>query len=255
MKRPYGIYFRKLALIVSLAAVFLEIGLRIEGKAVFYLQEYRNRQTLKQRGDYRILCLGEATTQNQYPPILEEILNQHDIGVRFAVIDKGNAAATSAGILNSVEAYLDIYRPDLVIVMMGINDSGADVLNAKADLPGIIRFFTSMRTYKIARSLWPHVDRKLKAIGSFRTRDDGRKRDKGKGLPAAPDSPQELCVLSQPAVPCTQAIEPVPHDDNAYIARAFEHQRRGDFTQAEISFRKALETNPRNDGAYSCLVF
>jgi len=58
------------------------------------IQEYHNLQSIKQKGTYRIMCLGESTTRREYPPFLEEILNQRNIGVRFSVIDKGRGAQT-----------------------------------------------------------------------------------------------------------------------------------------------------------------
>lgn len=83
---------QKILLIIlglSLTFVILEIGLRLEGFVLLSIQEYKNRVSLKQKGTYRIMCLGESTTQGQYPGFLEEILNQRNIGIRFSVIDKG----------------------------------------------------------------------------------------------------------------------------------------------------------------------
>ena len=71
---------------LCLCAVMLEIGLRIGGATFFFLQEYRNRLSLRERGTYRIMCLGESTTalggKNSYPSQLEEILNKHNIGIK-----------------------------------------------------------------------------------------------------------------------------------------------------------------------------
>ncbi|MCX5702370.1 MAG: hypothetical protein NTW64_05310, partial [Candidatus Omnitrophica bacterium] len=66
---------------LSLCIVLLEAGLRLGGFIILSLQEYRNNLSIRQKGAYRIICLGESTTQNQYPPFLEEILNQRNIGI------------------------------------------------------------------------------------------------------------------------------------------------------------------------------
>ncbi|MCX5702464.1 MAG: hypothetical protein NTW64_05805, partial [Candidatus Omnitrophica bacterium] len=66
---------------LSLFFVLLEAGLRLGGFILLSLQEYRNNLSIRQKGAYRIICLGESTTQNQYPPFLEEILNQRNIGI------------------------------------------------------------------------------------------------------------------------------------------------------------------------------
>ncbi|MDD2680268.1 MAG: hypothetical protein PHO03_05690 [Candidatus Omnitrophica bacterium] len=71
-----------------LTLILLEAGLRLGGFILLSMQEYRNKQTIKQKGAYRIICLGESTTQDQYPQFLEQALNQRNIGVRFSVIDR-----------------------------------------------------------------------------------------------------------------------------------------------------------------------
>ena len=69
---------QKIALMILglfLFVVLLEIGLRIDGSIYSFQQEYRNRLSIKKRGAYRILCLGESTTvgrgKNSYPRQLE----------------------------------------------------------------------------------------------------------------------------------------------------------------------------------------
>ena len=79
MKKTYVI--PKIFLIISglfLSVVLLEMGLRIGGFVCVSLQEYRNIKSIRKKGTYRILCLGESTTAEQWPPPLEEILNQQD---------------------------------------------------------------------------------------------------------------------------------------------------------------------------------
>ena len=63
--------------------------MRLGGFVILSLQELKNRVSITQKGEYRILCLGESTTQGQYPPFLEETLNRRNIGIKFSVIDKG----------------------------------------------------------------------------------------------------------------------------------------------------------------------
>lgn len=64
------------------------MSLRLGGLVFTSLQEHRNYLSVKQKGAYRILCLGESTTAGQYTAFLEEILNQRNIGIKFSVIDK-----------------------------------------------------------------------------------------------------------------------------------------------------------------------
>ena len=81
---------QKITLIVFgifLFFILFEVGLRVGGIFYLSLQEYKNIKTLKEKGEYRILCLGESTTANQWPGPLEDILNQSNLGIKFSVID------------------------------------------------------------------------------------------------------------------------------------------------------------------------
>jgi len=89
---------------VFLFLILLEAGLRLGGFILLSIQEYRNLQSIKQKGTYRIMCLGESTTQGQYPQFLEQVLNQRNIGVRFSVVDKGIAGTNTPAILSQVES-------------------------------------------------------------------------------------------------------------------------------------------------------
>ena len=109
-----------LGIVFSILA--LELGLRLGGFLFISFQEYSNRISLYKKGTYRIMCLGESTTARQYPPYLEEILNQRNIGIKFSVIDKGVIGTNTVAILFELEGNLNTYKPDMVITMMGNND-------------------------------------------------------------------------------------------------------------------------------------
>ncbi len=106
--------------------LILEVGLRLGGWAFFLLQENHNRKNIDSNTEYRILCLGESTTalggENAYPAQLERILNSRSNARKFKVINKGFPATTTDQILAKVPGYLDEYKPQLVVSMMGIND-------------------------------------------------------------------------------------------------------------------------------------
>ena len=59
---------------------------------------------------------------SSYPKQLEDILNNLDPGIRFAVINKGIPSANTGMIVSRLEENLNIYQPDMVLVMMGVND-------------------------------------------------------------------------------------------------------------------------------------
>ena len=118
-------FWKKIALMIFglfLSILFIEAGLRLGGLILSSLQEHRNMHAVMQKGTYRIMCLGESTTAGQYPSFLEDILNQRNIGVRFSVINKGIPATNTEVILSELKGNLNKYKPDMVVVMMGIND-------------------------------------------------------------------------------------------------------------------------------------
>lgn len=105
--------------------MLLETGLRLGGFVLLSIQEHRNACSIKDKNTYRILCLGESTTQNHWPPFLQEILNQRNRGIKFSVIDKGLGGTNTSAILERLEINIKQYQPHMVITMMGINDYGA----------------------------------------------------------------------------------------------------------------------------------
>jgi hypothetical protein len=77
------------------------------------MKEFWNLWSIKQRGAYRILCLGESTTEWKYPFFLAEALNQRNTGVCFSVIDKGKSGTNSPAILSRVESYSNEHQPEV----------------------------------------------------------------------------------------------------------------------------------------------
>ncbi len=227
--------------------IFLETGVRFSGFMVRSVQEYRNRQSLQQKDTYRIMCLGESTTARQYPPYLEEILNQRHTGIHFSVIDKGIGGTNSAVILAQLESNLNQYHPDMVIAMMGINDGG---IRYYKDIPEAgTKLFHYWKTYRLIRLLWVHILAKAKEEGSLKKaialnpKNDRAYVELGQ-LYQAQDK------LSQAEDSLKQAIALNPQSDRAYLRLGWFYQAQGKLSRAEDLLRKAIELNPQNDRAY-----
>ena len=110
---------------ILLAAVVLEIVLRLGGFVYIFMQEQANRKA--DDGNCIILCLGESTTQDSiryssWPRILEKKLNDRSDDISFSVINKGIAGTSSSIIVRNLDANIKKYKPDIIAVMMGIND-------------------------------------------------------------------------------------------------------------------------------------
>jgi len=98
---------QKLGLVVIglfLTVLIPEAALRLGGSIILSRQAYRNALAMRQKGTYRIMCIGESTTQRQYPTLLEQALNRANLGFRFSVIDRGLICTTSSFLLQRMES-------------------------------------------------------------------------------------------------------------------------------------------------------
>jgi tetratricopeptide (TPR) repeat protein len=166
---PWRAMFSRVALVmlgVLTALVILEVGMRSAGYAMRLAQEHRNRQALGRKHELRVLCLGESTTagsseHGRYPEMLEDILNRQEVGVRFAVVNQGRIGATTNEIVAEIEDDLDEIEPDVVVVMMGINDGGKTHAYGSIIAPGLRRWYGSLRVYKLYRLIQFALEQKL----------------------------------------------------------------------------------------------
>lgn len=114
---------------IFLSLVIIEVLLRLSAFVYLSWRDYDNKMGPNKEASerYRILCLGESTTalggENSYPAQLERVLNQRQTERRFKVINEGVPGTDTFNILSELEYNLYRYKPDMVAVMMGINDT------------------------------------------------------------------------------------------------------------------------------------
>ena len=111
---------------VFVSLLLLELGLRVVGWGFFAVQRAENRRALAGGGERVVLCVGESTTAlggaDSWPSQLEDALNAGG-GPTYAVVNGGIPGGTTAMILGAIEDHLDRYQPQLVVAMMGANES------------------------------------------------------------------------------------------------------------------------------------
>lgn len=110
---------------------------------------------------YRILCLGDSFTQGigagrgeDYPYQLQKLLNNLGLAEKFMVINKGLAGQNSSELLAELEVNLNVYSPDLVIILTGMNDGFNAHLHhlalGKTDLFSLFKsWISTLRIYKL----------------------------------------------------------------------------------------------------------
>jgi len=229
---------------IVFSTLILELGLRLGGFLFTTLQECNNRISFYKKGTYRIMCLGESTTAGQYPHFLEEILNQCNIGIKFSVIDKGIPAINTINILSQLEKNLNTYKPDMVITMMGNNDSA---ISYYKDIPEANReLFQHCSLYRFIRSIYMHIVHKLKKEDIYGLDKAGSKRrTEPKETPSAAEN-----KFSSSEESFKKAIALNPKNDGAYVELGWLYRMQGKFPEAEELFKKAIALNPKNDKAY-----
>jgi tetratricopeptide (TPR) repeat protein len=249
-------FWQKIALMflgLILSLMLLEGGMQLGGFVLVSVQKYGNLQSIKQKGSYRILCLGESTTDRQYPKHLERILNQRNIGIHFSVIDGGRPGTNTNTILSRVESYLADYHPDIVVTMMGINDGhGSHMPPGMIATSGEAPFIRSLRTYKLAQLLWLHIMTKAKEMGLYKPAEDRHTSEKTQ-TPLPPHRTRLRETSPRPTLAqdaSGKAVGPNPYDDNANVKSGSPPPNQGEFAQADASFKKAIELDPKNDKAY-----
>ena len=204
--------------------------MRMAGFSLQYLQERRNLASMRQKGTYRILCLGESTTADMvgvasYPSQLETILNDKNIGIKFSVINKGLFACDTTGIISRLEENLDQYKPDMVVVMMGVNDFGPHMKYAAASLSGNRSFLTSLQTYKLLKWIRQGLIIKHSGERSF-----------------------YLTTIKEANAQSINNTASLADKDEMELG--YLYMKQGRWNEAEVEFKKAIKKNPLNEKAY-----
>ncbi|NLB34504.1 MAG: tetratricopeptide repeat protein, partial [Elusimicrobia bacterium] len=240
---------KRVFLIISgilFALILLESGLRLGGFVYLSIQESKNQRTMQEKDTYRILCLGESTTAGEWPPFLDKILNQKNIGSSFSVMDKGLAGTNTTRILAELEENIDKYKPDLVVTMMGVNDGGCyrEISNIR---PGTLK---NLKVYKLFKMILLSIKAKNQevqaaSIDSVKeeenileiTHEEELEKNKKNNFLSA----DKVYVKLQ---------ENKFVDDNEYVLMGENYRDQYQYEQAIKYFKKALEINPENDQIY-----
>jgi len=147
---------------ILFAFVIIELTLQILSFSYSLIKDNQNKNYLKTKNNIVILCLGESTTDGQWPRFLPEELSTEIPDKKFVVIDKGVRATNTSVILKNLPQYIQEYNPDIIISMMGINDGSSDVIKLKQ-----FYFKTSKLIYLIKQHLLSKKIQQDKLLSKF----------------------------------------------------------------------------------------
>lgn len=113
---------------LALSLLLLELVLQSTSVVIKLYKNHLTNQELHEKNSVTILCLGESTTDRQWPRFLKQSLIKRNVKKEITVIDKGIRAINTTCILTNTEEYIEKFKPDIIVSMMGINDGNSDVI-------------------------------------------------------------------------------------------------------------------------------
>jgi tetratricopeptide (TPR) repeat protein len=228
---------------IILGLVMLELILRLSGFFTVIPQEISNFEY--DESAIRILALGESTTagQHNWPQNLEMYLNNGSSYYSFKVYNEGKVNTNTAIILNNLEEYLIIYKPHIVISMMGINDESHIIHNQKRK----ILFIDNLKIANLFRRIFESDRTKhynfTKIPGSQSIKNSTLHRiweisEKLKSSCLTKDNTSRYTAIFK------KIIEELPIDDQVYrdLSKCYRHNSQLDL--AKQSIFNSIEINP-----------
>ena len=238
---------------IFLALILLEAGLRLGGFLFLSAQELANRASLK-NGEYRIVCVGESTTalggESAYPRQLENILNSKQSKIKFTVINKGIPATNTDKILSRIEEYLNQYKPQMVVSMMGINDDDLPASSA-GEVAEKESFWKELRVYKLTKLLYSHLTHKQEEIKISELDKNVAKIEATVNQQPSLDGYKKLSLLyralNKPEKEKDALLKAIALNQRDYEAQGFlglYYQNHGEYEKAVTALKEAFLLSP-----------
>ncbi|MBU3911711.1 MAG: hypothetical protein KKD90_03910 [Candidatus Omnitrophica bacterium] len=149
--------------------IALESSLRIGGELYIRHRDHGlcAKTTETERDAFRILCLGDSYTygvgdtyNNSYPSQLEVMLDRIDADRKIVVKNLGSPGGNSYRILKIFTENIDTYKPDIVVIMVGMNNDW--------NLEGMQRFYQGPLPKSLKIDLYDLRIYKLYKLASMR---------------------------------------------------------------------------------------
>lgn len=245
---------------VFFGIVLLEILLRVGGFAYLDFKDYQNRLDKGDEDTYRILCLGESTTEQggvySWPAQLETILNERIPGKKFIVLNGGRSGINTAFLLLRLEDTLEEHKPDRVIIMIGANDEVLYAGYQSTLITKIVSLLQNFRLYKLTKLIWAALKININKITQINGNSVGLtviNSNSKEDYTRLGNYYRELGRFEEAEEIFKKAIEVNPNNSLAYTQLGAVYFAQSKFEKAEEMFKKAIELNSYDFIAYSQL--
>lgn len=155
----------KILLILAglIIAVFvLEIFLQMTAFSMDKYKQYKIKKEIKEEKGLTIVCLGESTTDGEWPRFLEETLIKKGVNKKIKIIDCGMGGADTNDLIKYTEENIYKLKPNYIVAMMGINDKNDIVLKTKKIKLKTVFLFLMIKEHLKSRFFYKNDEFSLK---------------------------------------------------------------------------------------------
>ncbi|MBI5241952.1 MAG: hypothetical protein HY926_15880 [Elusimicrobia bacterium] len=236
----------------------LEAALRLLGAA----QHAGAQPPTRKPGAYVVLCLGDSFTfgtgaprEKSYPRQLEELLNEGAGRRSFQVVNGGVPGCNTAQILEDLEANLAAVRPDLVILLAGMDNSWNlkgfyAHRREKAWRTAVLDRMYRIRVFKLAVLLARDLRRMSAAASAGHdlrnplAEAEAENRRRADPLVDECFSLRDQGAFLEAAELCRRAAALDPGDGRAYFGLGLSLKHAGRHREALRAFMRGVEADP-----------
>lgn len=268
--------FLLLIFVVTLFLIFSEMSLRVAGSVYYKIWNDKEEREIQKgqleipfaekvqssAGLIRILCLGDSWTFGtgappgySYPAQLQKIFDKEAPG-NYKVYNSGIPGITSTKLLKYFPYFLKKSEPDIVVVMVGMNDVHnpyfseiSELISPHKNYYEIVKnFFEDLRLYKIVKLGLDSMIQKAKKSKIPVTFD----KEKIINSLSLEYSKEAIDLLNKGEIRnaikfLNKAVTIDDANQHAYIELAHCYDMIGDYAKCLLLFEKALKLNLSRD--------
>lgn len=245
---------------IILGLIVLELGLNLSASFLLSIQGFKNTPNYEDN-EYKLLCLGDSLTkttiifynnQSTWPEQLQLILDNKSTEMKFKVINEGLPGATSTKIVSNLERHLEKYKPNTVIVMMGLDEEAENVRKQRyGQSSRFFMFLKDLKTYKFINILVENINENI--FKKMPEQKEPWKEIKGTG---DYDNALRIHLISVWFNPHNiwNYLFIEKEDEEAYKKSEIWQKQVEEFEKKEVLFKSLIEEYPNKSWLYTQLA-